>query len=175
VQTVEAMLEEHGVKRPDRVSPTRRHSLSCPAIPTCGLAISEAERALPGIIDELEKALAGLGMANEAVSVRMTGCPNGCARPYQSDVGLVGRSGDKYVVYVGGRVQGDRLNYELRDLTPRGEIVATLLPLLRRWREERHGGEGFGDFCARIGPDAAKALVPASQQKHGGEVPVPAG
>lgn len=159
VQAVEAVLEDHGVARPEHVSPSRRLSMSCPAIPTCGLAISESERALPGILDELEKALAELGLANEAVSVRMTGCPNGCARPYQSDVGIVGRSGDKYVVYVGGRVQGDRLNYELRDLTPRGEIVATLRPLLLRWRDERHGDEGFGDFCARLGPDAAKALA----------------
>jgi sulfite reductase (ferredoxin) len=159
VQTAESLLEEHGVARPDRVSPSRRFSMSCPAIPTCGLAISESERALPGILDELEKALAELGLANEAVSVRMTGCPNGCARPYQSDVGIVGRSGDKYVVYVGGRAQGDRLNFELRDLTPRGEIVATLRPLLRRWREERRPAEGFGDFCARLGPDAAKATL----------------
>ena len=76
-----------------------------------------------------------------------------------SDIGIVGRSGDKYVVYVGGRALGDRLNFELRDLTPRGEIVATLVPLLRRWREERQTGEGFGDFCARIGPEAARAAL----------------
>ncbi len=159
---LEAMLDEYGIPRPDRVSPSRRHSMSCPAIPTCGLAISESERALPGILDELDRVLSEMGLGAEPVSVRMTGCPNGCARPYQSDVGIVGRSGDKYVIYVGGRAQGDRLNFELRDLTPRGEIVAMLVPLLRRWREERQGGEGFGDFCARIGPEAARAALPAS-------------
>jgi sulfite reductase (ferredoxin) len=156
---VEAMLDEYGVPRPGSVSLSRQHSMSCPAIPTCALAISESERALPGIIDDLEAALRELGLEQEAISVRMTGCPNGCARPYQSDIGIVGRSGDKYVVYVGGRTLGDRLNFELRDLTPRKEIVSTLLPLLRRFKAERQQGEGFGDFCCRIGPDAARAMV----------------
>jgi sulfite reductase (ferredoxin) len=158
---VESLLAQHGVRGSADVSPTRRHSLACPAIPTCGLAISEAERALPDVLGQLEAALHELGLGQEAVGVRMTGCPNGCARPYQSDVGIVGRSGDKYVVYVGGRALGDRLNFELRDLTPRGEIVPTLLPLLRRFRAERQAGEGFGDYCHRIGPEAARATVGA--------------
>ena len=88
------------------VSSVRKYSMACPAIPTCGLAISEAERALPGIIDELEALLKNLGLERETLSVRMTGCPNGCVRPYQSDIGIVGRSGDKYVVFVGGRDRG---------------------------------------------------------------------
>jgi sulfite reductase (ferredoxin) len=148
---LEGMLDAHGIPRPNRVSLARQNAMACPAIPTCGLAISEAERALPTIMTELEKALEELGLANELLNVRMTGCPNGCARPYQSDIGIVGRSGEKYVVYVGGGVAGDRLNRELRDLTPRGEIVSTLVPLLRRWRDERSPGEGFGDFCTRAG------------------------
>jgi len=159
VAAVERTLDEYGVARPGSLSYTRRHSLACPAIPTCGLAISEAERALPGIIDQLESALGELGLSGAKLGVRMTGCPNGCARPYQSDVGIVGRSGDKFVVYVGGRTEGDRLNFELRDLTPRAEIVPTLLPLLRRYRDERAEGEGFGDYCARIGPEAAKETL----------------
>ncbi len=156
---LEAMLDEHGIPRPGQVSGLRRHSLACPAIPTCGLAISEAERTLPGILDELESALHDLGLEDARLGVRMTGCPNGCARPYQSDVGLVGRSGDRYVVYVGGRVEGDRLSFELRDLTPRGEIVATLRPLLLRFRDERQGDESFGEYCARLGPDIARAII----------------
>jgi sulfite reductase (ferredoxin) len=158
---LEAMLDEYGIPRPENISPSRRYSMSCPAIPTCALAISESERALPGIMDQLETALRELGLAGETISVRMTGCPNGCARPYQSDIGIVGRSGDKYVVYVGGRTQGDRLNFELRDLTPRGEIVATLLPLLRRWKGERQGTESFGEYCWRIGPETARGIVGA--------------
>src|SRR5262249_42066521 len=98
-----------------------------------------------------------LGLADEPIGVRMTGCPNGCARPYQSDVGIVGRSGDRYVVYVGGRGHGDRLNLELRDLTPRGEIGAAPRAPLLRFRGEREPGEGFGEFCARIGPESARA------------------
>src|SRR5262249_50443428 len=124
----------------------------------------EAERSLPGIMDDLDRLLDEVGLSSEVVSVRMTGCPNGCARPYQSDIGIVGRSGDKYVVYVGGTVLGDRLNFELRDLTPRGEIVPTLRPLLLRYREERQGSESFGDFCARIGPDSVRATVGVSSR-----------
>ncbi len=163
---VERMLEEYGIPRPDRLSPVQRYSLACPAIPTCGLAISEAERALPTIIDELEVVLRELGLEREALSVRMTGCPNGCVRPYQSDVGLVGRSGDKYMLFVGGHVHGHRLNFELRDLVPRGQIVATLRPLLVHFKAERRPGESFGDFCHRQGPERLRALLPA--------VPVPA-
>jgi sulfite reductase (ferredoxin) len=159
VAQVEKMLDEYGIPRPQSVSFARRHSLACPAIPTCGLAISEAERALPGIMDQLETVLNDLGLGDAKLGVRMTGCPNGCARPYQSDVGIVGRSGDKFVLYVGGRTEGDRLNFELRDLTPRAEIVPTLLPLLKRYRDEREQGESFGDYCARIGPEAAKATA----------------
>jgi sulfite reductase (ferredoxin) len=159
LSAVEAILEEHGVTRPDRLSNVQKYSLACPAIPTCGLAITEAERALPKIIDELELLLRELGMAQETLSVRMTGCPNGCARPYQSDIGLVGRSGDKYTVFVGGRVRGDRLNFELKDLVPRGEIVATLRPVLVRFRDERQGDESFGDYCQRVGAERVRQLV----------------
>jgi sulfite reductase (ferredoxin) len=159
IHAVERTLDEHGVPRPGAVSPSRRHSMSCPAIPTCGLALSESERTLPGILDELDAALNDLGLSQEAIGVRMTGCPNGCVRPYQSDIGIVGRSGSKYVVYVGGSILGDRLNFVLRDLTPREEIIPMLRPLLMRFRDERTAQEGFGDFCHRIGPDAARATV----------------
>jgi sulfite reductase (ferredoxin) len=127
----------------------RKHSLACPAIPTCGLAISESERALPALLDELEKLLKELGLDQETLSVRMTGCPNGCVRPYQSDIGLVGRSGDKYTLFVGGRILGDRLNRELKDLVPRNQVVTTLRPLLVRFQQERQAGESFGEFCWR--------------------------
>jgi sulfite reductase (ferredoxin) len=159
---LESMLDEYGIPRPERLSQVRKYSMACPAIPTCGLAISEAERALPGIVDELEVLLQQLGLERETLNVRMTGCPNGCVRPYQSDIGIVGRSGDKYVVYVGGRVHGDRMNFQLKDLVPRGEIVATLEPLLRCYKDERRPGESFGDYCHRLGPDHARALLPTT-------------
>jgi sulfite reductase (ferredoxin) len=156
---LERMLDEYGIPRSEQRSNVRTLSMACPATPTCGLAISEAERVMPTIMDELEAELKRLGLADEKLSVRMTGCPNGCVRPYQSDIGIVGRSGDKYVVYVGGRIQGDRLNFELKDLVPRGDIVTTLRPLLVHFREERQGGESFGEFCHRLGQERVRALV----------------
>ena len=111
--------------------------MACPAIPTCGLAISEAERALPGIVDQLELELKRLGLDQEKIGMRMTGCPNGCVRPYQSDIGLVGRSGDKYTVFVGGNLIGDRLNFELKDLVPGGQVVPLLAKLFEVFKKER--------------------------------------
>jgi sulfite reductase (ferredoxin) len=107
----------------------------------------------------LEAELARLGLSGEELGVRMTGCPNGCVRPYQSDVGIVGRSGDKYTLYVGGHPHGHRLNFPFLDLVPRGQIVESLRPLLARFKEERRVGEGFGDFCQRLGPEAVRSLV----------------
>jgi sulfite reductase (ferredoxin) len=133
--------------------------MACPAIPTCGLAITESERTLPGIVEELHATLTALGLADEKLSVRMTGCPNGCARPYQSDVGLVGRSGDKYTLFVGGTYRGDRLNFVLQDLVPRDRLVPTLKSLLERYRADRQGDEGFGDWCTRQGVEKLCALL----------------
>ena len=148
---IEQTLVRHGVPLPQEISMVRQHGLACPAIPTCGLALSEAERALPGLIDQLEAELTRLGLSGEAISVRMTGCPNGCVRPYQSDIGIVGRSGDKYTVFVGGNVLGTRLNFVLKDLVPLGEIVPLLSPLFTQYLAQRQPGEGFGDFCHRLG------------------------
>jgi sulfite reductase (ferredoxin) len=159
ISDIERTLEEHGVTAPGRLSLVQQHSMACPAIPTCGLAISEAERSLPKVIDELEIELKRLGLEKEKVGVRMTGCPNGCVRPYQCDIGIVGRSGDKFTLFVGGNLVGSRLNFLLKDLVPLGQIVPTLRPLLAHYREQRQPGEGFGDYCQRLGADAARALV----------------
>jgi sulfite reductase (ferredoxin) len=159
---IERHLAEHGIRRPDQLSLLRKLSLACPAIPTCGLALTESERVLPALINQLETELARLGLEDEPISVRMTGCPNGCARPYQSDIGLVGRSGDKFTVFVGGRVLGDRLNFPLLDLVPQGLIIPLLLPLLAAFKNDRQAGEGFGDFCQRLGLEKLKALIPES-------------
>jgi sulfite reductase (ferredoxin) len=156
---VEKTLREHGVLLPERIPLIQQHSMACPAIPTCGLAISEAERALPKIIDELEVELKRLGLDQEKIGIRMTGCPNGCVRPYQSEIGIVGRSGDKYTVFVGGNMIGDRLNFPLKDLVPRGQIVALLVPLLDVFTKERQKGESFGDFCQRLGQAKVQGIV----------------
>ncbi len=156
---LEKMLDEYGVPRPEHRSNVRKLSMACPAIPTCGLALSEAERSMPGILDELETEMEKLGLERESLSVRMTGCPNGCARPYQSEIGIVGRSGDKYVLYVGGHVLGHRLNFELKDLVPRRDIVRMLRVLLVHFREERTPGESFGDYCQRMGQERLQKML----------------
>ncbi|MBX9624580.1 MAG: NADPH-dependent assimilatory sulfite reductase hemoprotein subunit [Gemmataceae bacterium] len=156
---VDSLLNEYGIPRPDGLSVVRKWSMACPAIPTCPLAITESERSLPGLVDQLEGVLTELGLAEEPISVRMTGCPNGCARPYQSEVGLVGRGGTKYTVYVGGDSFGRRLNAELQDGVPIEQIVPRLRPIFTAYKAERSAGESFGDFCTRVGLDRLRGLI----------------
>src|SRR5690606_15418098 len=106
---IDRILREHGVIPVEHVSATRRWAMACPALPTCPLSVAESERVMPQVLDELEVALSRIGLASEALTVRMTGCPNGCARPYSADIAFVGRSLGKYVVYVGGNLEGTRL------------------------------------------------------------------
>jgi sulfite reductase (ferredoxin) len=158
---IERWLEEYGIATVERISTVRRWSMACPALPTCGLAVTEAERALPGVIDELERELERQGLDQERLTVRMTGCPNGCARPYNADIGLVGRSAHvekdgtpgpgTYTIFLGGRTIGDRLNVEFKDYVPYDRIVAELRPVFARFKAERLDGESFGDFCDRLG------------------------
>jgi sulfite reductase (ferredoxin) len=147
----EEILRRHRVKLIEEISAVRRWSMACVAWPTCGLAITEAERALPTIIDHLEVQLAKLGLAKDVFTLRMTGCPNGCARPYNCDIGLVGKAHDRYTVFVGGRLLGDRLNFVYKDLVPTSEVVPTLVPLFVYFKQARQNGETFGDFCFRHG------------------------
>jgi sulfite reductase (ferredoxin) len=157
---IEQTLRESGIPRPEQLSRVRQYSLACPAIPTCGLALSESERVLPSIIEQLEGELKRLGLENERLSVRMTGCPNGCVRPYQSDIGLVGRSGDKYTIFLGGHVLCDRLNFLFKDLVYKDDLVPTLVPVLEHFASERDGLESFGDYCHRLGVKQLLAFLP---------------
>ncbi len=158
-QDLEEILQRHGVKLSHEISAVRRWSMACVAWPTCGLSITEAERALPGIIDQLEVELAKLGLSREVFTVRMTGCPNGCARPYNSDIGIVGKAAGKYTIFVGGRLLGDRLNVIFKDMVPEEELVPTLTTLLVYFKQDREENETFGDFCHRKG--AADLLAAA--------------
>ena len=155
--TLERILKKHGVKLSEEISNVRRYSMACVAWPTCGLSITEAERALPGIIDQLEAEINRLGLAGERFTVRMTGCPNGCARPYNCDIGLVGKARGKYTVYLGGRLLGDRLNFVYKDMVPEEEVVPTLAPVLAYYKGARKNGETLGDFCLREGPETLAA------------------
>ncbi len=157
--TVDSLLNEYGVPRAENLSMVQKWSMACPAIPTCPLAISESERFLPGVVDRLETELANLGLADQPISLRMTGCPNGCARPYNSDIGVVGRSGEKYTLYVGGRIEADRLSFELQDLVPKDQLVPRLTTLMGHYKADRRTGEGFGDYCHRVGKDGLLNLL----------------
>jgi sulfite reductase (ferredoxin) len=136
--------------------------MACPALPTCGLALAEAERALPDIVKLIEQDLHDLGLGGEPVSIRMTGCPNGCARPYMGDIGLVGRTKDVYNIYVGGDWANTRLNTLYAPSVHTGELVATIRPLLVLWRDERQAKETFGDFCARVGIEQLRERASAN-------------
>jgi len=129
----------------------RRWSLACPALPSCGLALTEAERVQAPMLDEIEAALTRHGLEGERLSVRITGCPNGCARPYVGDIGIVGRMPGFYALFVGGDFAGTRLNFLLLDRVAEGQIAAVLEPLFQRFAADRREREGFGDFCHRLG------------------------
>lgn len=154
---VQELLASHGVLLSEQTSRAVRHSMACPAIPTCGLAVAEAERALPGLVRQLERVVDRLGLGSERISFRMTGCPNGCARPYLGDVGFVGTTLGKYDVFLGGDFLGTRLNAVFAHNVPLAEIPALLERPLSAFASERQDGEGFGDWCHRSGVEALQA------------------
>ncbi len=159
IETVERILQAHGVTLPTRLSAARRFSMACPALPTCGLAVAESERAIPGLLDHFEAELEHLGLRDAPLTIRMTGCPNGCARPYTADLAFVGRSLGLYNVYVGGGLAGDRLVDLYRADVPIEELLDTMRPLLHRWAAERDGDESLGDFYQRLMGLRAKRTV----------------
>ena len=146
---IEAILAQHGLADQNRQSGLRLNALACVALPTCGLALAEAERALPALLVRLEEVLDSCGLRDDAISLRLTGCPNGCARPFLAEIGIVGKAPGKYNLYLGAKYNGTRLNRLFAEsLAPDG-IVATVGPILRRYAVERGPGEQFGDFCTR--------------------------
>lgn len=148
---IAALLAEHRIPDAEHWSGLRRHALSCVALPTCGLAMAESERWLPTLLERLEPILAQAGLNNDAITVRVTGCPNGCARPYLAEIGLVGKSPGRYNLYLGAAFDGSRLNQLYREGLKEDEIVATLGPIIERYARERQTGEPFGDFVVRTG------------------------
>lgn len=148
---VEAVLRSHGVALAEELPPVRRLAVACPALPTCGQALADAERVLPDVVAMVDGALAEAGAAGEEVRVHVTGCPNGCARPYTAEIGIVGRTKTRYDVWVGGSAAGTRLARRLAAGVPLADVGVVLGPVLARWVAERVAGEGVGDFCARVG------------------------
>ncbi|MGH7950842.1 MAG: NADPH-dependent assimilatory sulfite reductase hemoprotein subunit [Limisphaerales bacterium] len=145
------MLTEHGVNTSHRPT-TALHaaSMACPALPTCGLALAESERMLPGLIDRIEKLCAEVGLAGEEIIIRSTGCPNGCARPYTAEIGFVGKAPGRYQVWLGGDIAGTRLNRVWKETVKEADIESELRPVLTRYANERFNRESFGDWCDRV-------------------------
>jgi sulfite reductase (NADPH) hemoprotein beta-component len=147
---IDELLERFGLGA-GRRGGLRLHALACVALPTCGQAMAEAERCLPGLITRLETPLAEAGIAQVPIVIRMTGCPNGCARPYLAEIGLVGKNLGKYNLYLGGAADGSRLARLYREAQTEEQIVTLLAPLFHRFAAERHADERFGDFVIRAG------------------------
>ena len=156
-QAVLDLLEQAGIDLVEDIAPVERVALACPALPTCGLALAEAERTLPDLLTGVRFELAQLGLGGEAVHIRMTGCPNGCARPYSTEVGIVGRGKDHYTVYLGGDAHGTRLNTEYVDRVPVAAVSTVLAPVLAAFEAERIPGETFGNYCDRVGVEQLRA------------------
>lgn len=142
-------LGEYGVHIDNQATAVRRAAMACPALPTCGRALAEAERMLPQILAQIEQLLAETGLNDEEVNVRMTGCPNGCDRPLLGEIGLVGKAPGKYNLYLGGNQGSTRLNRLFKESIRVEDLMSELRPLFQRFARERQGVEGFGDFCQR--------------------------
>jgi sulfite reductase (ferredoxin) len=156
---VTALLREHGVRLAEDMMPAERWALACPALPSCGLALTEAERVQGDIVGAIAARLARWGLQRERISIRITGCPNGCARPYSGDIGIVGRVPGFYSLYIGGDFEGTRLNEAIADRLDIAGLADALDPLFALWASSRGDGEGFGDFCHRVGVFALQQVV----------------
>jgi len=167
----EQLLAQHNIPRANELSRVRRFSMACPALPTCGLALAEAERAQPALIEEFESEFERLEIADTDITVRMTGCPNGCARPYNADIGVVGRKPGVYHLFVGGGLAGDRLaDLYLADVSI-DEIVERLRPLLERYATERNPGEPLGDYYRRsIATDRPERAILTGREQPAAEL-----
>jgi len=161
---IEAALRAHGAPLAAELPPIVQHALACPALPTCGLAITEAERILPDLTAEIQSALDRAGLGRQNISLRVTGCPNGCARPYTAEIGIVGLSVNMYGIWLGASPFGTRLGFQFAVNLPRPRIVETLEPVFDLFRENRRDGEAFGDFCHRIGLEALRSATQAAPQ-----------
>ncbi len=147
---IDTLLEQNGVKQPE-ISGLRKNSIACVALNTCGLAFAEAERYLPSLIDKLDTVFAQHGLQKDEVVIRMTGCPNGCGRPYLAEIGFIGKSAGRYNLYLGGNFTGTRLNTLYKETLNEDEILATLSPIIVNYGQNRELGEHFGDFVIRKG------------------------
>ncbi|MCD8475639.1 MAG: NADPH-dependent assimilatory sulfite reductase hemoprotein subunit [Shewanella fodinae] len=163
-QQIEDLARQHGLLG-EVISASRGHSIACVALPTCPLAMAEAERYFPEFMDKIEALQQKHGIAEQPIVVRMTGCPNGCARPFAAEIGLVGKAPGRYNLYLGASFEGTRLNKMYRENIQEAEILSELDGLFARYAVERNAGEHFGDFVVRVG--VVKAVLDAAKDFHG--------
>ncbi len=160
-EAITGILAEHRIPVENQATVIRRASMACPALPTCGLALAESERILPDLLGRIEQLLKETGLEDEEIIIRMTGCPNGCARSFMSEIGFVGKAPGKYQLYLGGNQASTRLNRVYRETVKNEDIVNELRPLFTRFARERIGAERFGDFCERVILKEMPASTPA--------------
>ncbi|MEL0537109.1 assimilatory sulfite reductase (NADPH) hemoprotein subunit [Staphylococcus debuckii] len=148
---IQQIIDEYGLTDGKNYSGLRRNSMACVAFPTCGLAMAESERYLPSLVSKIEDLLDEFGLSEEEITIRMTGCPNGCARPALAEISFIGKAPGKYNFYLGGSFKGDRLNKLYKENIAEKEILESLRPILEQYSKEREQGEHFGDFVVRKG------------------------
>ena len=165
---IERILRDHKIALPDSLPPVVRWSMACVALPSCNLALTEAERVQPQILDQLHATLSHYGLGDELLSVRITGCPNGCVRPYNGDIGIVGRVPGFYAIFVGGDFGGTRMNSKLVERVPLARLGEALAPIFAAFAAEKHDGQGFGDWCHGVGLARLTGLLPAFALEAGG-------
>jgi sulfite reductase beta subunit-like hemoprotein len=166
IPKLEAILKEHNIPLVSEIENVRRYSMACPAMPTCGLAVAESERAAPDMLTELGQKMSSLGLDDAKLTVRMTGCPNGCARPYTADIAFVGRRPGVYHLFVGGRLAGDRMADLYAGDVKIEQAIETLTPLLTTYAQNRNDEEGLGDFYRRvIGADETRRRVTGKEEQ----------
>lgn len=167
---IEALVDQYGITK--GAGALRRNSIACVALPTCGLALAESERYLPDLMTELEQSLATHGLAEEEITIRSTGCPNGCARPFIAEIGLVGRGPERYHLYLGAAFDGSRLSKLYKEDVAASDIRDTLDPLFADFAKGRNPGEHFGDYLIRAGHVARTINGPDFHDRTGALKPV---
>lgn len=156
---IQGILDRCGIQRETAIDPLVRYSMACPAFPTCGLAITESERVIPAILERIRASLTKVGLEDEHFVVRMTGCPNGCARPYMAELGFVGSSPESYQIWLGGSPSQTRLAKPIEEKLHVNNFEAFLEPIFVYFKQKREKSESFGDFCDRVGLESIRQFV----------------
>mmetsp|Transcript_18192 Transcript_18192/g.26935 ORF Transcript_18192/g.26935 Transcript_18192/m.26935 type:complete len:623 (-) Transcript_18192:281-2149(-) len=163
---IDAILSEHGIKPIEQVDPLNRLAMACPALPLCGLAQTEAERIMPDYLSQMRQLLGKMNLNDEEILIRMTGCPNGCARPYMAELAFVGDGAKSYQVWLGGSPVLTRTAFPYMAKMPTDDLEKTIEPILAMFIQQRQEFEAFGDFCHRVGAVAiekySESHVPGS-------------